>query len=335
MMEFKCIQDSIKLPSEWDDLADNYFQKTKFLSHTEKYNPCRQRYYVCLENGKAISAAIVYSLQLDLLTFINIKSPIKMNIVGIPCSVSCQGIFGNKAAIGALKRHIYKTEKGFVLLLNFEERPLAGSFASGCTLPTIVFTNHYKKWSDYVASLRSNYRRRLNQIIRKSKDLRFEKKPCSDFTHEMYKQYLEVYKRSTGKLEKLSFAFFKNLPPEFNLTVCMKNDSPIGWNIALDYQKMYYFFLGGVDYKQNKIHSTYLRLLSALIKDGIENKSGFIELGQTAEIPKMRMGGKPELRYMEAHHSNMVLNKIIKIFSPFLEYRRKLENTNAMKREIA
>ena len=334
MIEFKRIQDSSKLPPEWDELAENYFQQTKFMLHTEKYNPCQQRYYICLENGKLISAAIVYSLQLDLLTFIKIKSPIKMNIVGIPCSVSSQGIFGDKAAIEALKTHIYKFEKGFVLFLNLEEKPRAGSFASGNTLPTIVFTNHYTKWADFVASLRSNYRRRLIQINNKNKDLRFEKKCCSYFTCEMYKQYIEVFNRSSGKLEKLSFDFFKNLPPEFNLTVCLKDDLPIGWNITLDNKNIYYFFLGGIDYKQNLIYNTYLRLLSILIKEGIEKKSEFIELGQTAEIAKMRMGGKPAPRYMEAHHSNFALNKLIKICSPLLGYKRKLENTNAIKGKI-
>ncbi len=331
MVEFKRIQDATTLPPEWDELADNYFQQTKFLLHTEKHNPCSQRYYICIENGKMISAAIIYSLRLDILTFANIKSPIKMNIVGIPCSVSSQGIFGEIEGIKALKKHIYEHEKGLVLFFNLEDKPISDSFATGKTLPTIVFTNNYSNRDDYVASLRSNYRRRLKLINKENKDLRFEKKSCSDFTKEMHNQYLSVYKRSSGKLEKLTHAFFQNLPPEFTLTVCLENNITIGWNIALDDQKNYYFFLGGIDYKQNKKNNTYLRLLSSLINDGIEKKAEFIELGQTAEIPKMRMGGKPKTLYMEAHHSNSFFNKLIKICSPLLEYKPKLENTNALK----
>ncbi len=74
MMEYKRIQEAINLPPGWDELADNYFQQSKFLLHTERYNPCQQRYYLCFDNGRLISAAIVYSLRLDLLTFINVKS---------------------------------------------------------------------------------------------------------------------------------------------------------------------------------------------------------------------------------------------------------------------
>lgn len=333
MMEFNHIQKATNLPSEWDEVADIYFQQKSFLLHTEKYNPCRQRYYTCSDNGKLTAAAIVYSLRLDFLTFIKVRSPVKMNIIGIPCSVSVKGIFGNKDAIEDLKKYILKAEKGLLLFLNLEEEPVNSHLASGKTLPTIILKNSFSGWDDYLATLRSNYRRRLMIINKPGQEIRFEKKPCAEFTNEMYQQYLSVYKRSKGKLEKLNFDFFRYLPGEFILTVCYKNNTIIGWNITLENQNVYYFFLGGIDYKQNKTYSTYLRLLTNIVKEGIEQKATIIELGQTAEIAKMRMGGKPETRYMEAHHSNSVLNKLIKTLSPLLEYRRKLENTTAMKEE--
>lgn len=333
MMEFKFVREATLLPPEWDKLVDNYFQQTAFLLHTEKYNPCLQRYYLCVEEGKLISAAIVYSIRLDIFTFLKVKSPLKMHIVDIPCSVSSQGIFGNQKAMGALINHIYEVEKGFVLILNLKDKPSDGSSASGKTLPTVALSNYFTDWQDYTASLHSRYRRRLKKINQPEDGLRFEKKHCSEFTETMYQQYIEVYKKSNGKLEKLSCDFFKHLPVEFNLTVCFKNNEVIGWNIALSNKHIYYFFLGGINYKLNKTHHTYLRLLSSIIKDGIEKKSDFIELGQTAEIPKMRMGGKPFPLYMQAHHSNLFFNKLLKLSGTLLEYKRKLENTHALKEE--
>lgn len=334
MIEFKRIETIAQLPETWDELADNYFQQRKFLTHAEKFNPCQQRYYMCFEDGEAVAAAIVYSLRIDILTFIKVKSPLKMNIVGIPCSVSSSGIFGKKTFVEALKTYIYQTEDGLLLLLNLPEKTKDITHASGLTLPTIVLSNKYTDWNDYVASLRTGYRRRLKQINQNNPDLRFEKKDCSAFTEEMHKQYLEVYDRSAGKLEKLTFDFFRNLPPEFILTVCYEKDTVIGWNLALANENIYYFFLGGIDYKRNKIHNTYLRLLSRLIHDGIDQNAEFIELGQTAETPKIRMGGKPETLYMEAYHSNGMMNGLLKIGKPLLEYKRKLENTNALKEEL-
>jgi len=270
---------------------------------------------------------------MDLLTFIKIKSPIKMHIVGIPCSVSSSGIFGESQAVMALKNYIYNNEKGFVLFLNLEEKPLKGSFASGNTLPSIVLENSFADRDAYLKSLRAPYRRRLKLINNQNDEIFFEKKHCDEFTEEMYQQYLDVYNRSSGKLEKLNFDFFKNLPADFILTVCYKGNKLIGWNLALSDKSIYYFFLGGVDYKRNKTYNTYFRLLSTLIFDGIDNKSAIIDLGQTAEIPKMRLGGKPFFKFMEAHHSNLIFNKILMLFKGLLEYKRKLENTHSLKEE--
>lgn len=334
MVEFKCLHESSKLPIEWDDLADNYFQQTKFLQHTEKFNPCKQRYYLCFENKKLVSGAIMYSLYLDLFTFIKIKSPIKMNIVGVPCSVSSQGLIGQNESIEALKQYITNAEKGFKLFLNLKNKPATVLSASGRTLPTILLQNRFSDWNNYKSALRSNYRRRLNQINSRNPTIGFERKQNIDFTQEMYYQYLQVYKRSSGKLEKLNVDFFKNLPKEFILTACYNKDVLLGWNLALEIKETCYFFLGGINYKHNRKYNTYLRLLSFLIKNGITQKFKYIELGQTAETPKMRMGGKPIELYMEASHSNLLLNKIIKLSSSLLEYKAKLENTTVFKEGI-
>ncbi|NJK96957.1 MAG: GNAT family N-acetyltransferase [Bacteroidales bacterium] len=191
--------------------------------------------------------------------------------------------------------------------------------------------NRYQSWNEYYGTVRSNYRRRLNKILQAGKGFQFEKHACTEFTEEMHEQYLNVYKRSSDKLEKLSFGFFKNLPADFQLTVCRKNGKILGWDIALLHAETYYFFLGGIDYSLNKEEQIYLSLLTRLIEDGINSKAHYIDLGQTAEIAKMRMGGYPKPLYMEAHHSIKLFHKILSLCSPMLEYRRKLENTNAFK----
>jgi hypothetical protein len=286
-----------------------------------------------VEAGRLLSAATVYSLNLDILTYLKVKSPLRMHVIGIPCSVSCPGIFGESQALVALKNHIFSVEKGFVLVLNLKEKPLDRLNASGKTLPTVILTNHFANWPDYIASLRSNYRRRINHINKPCKELRFEKKKCAEFTETMYQFYLEVYQRSSGKLEKLNFDFFRHLPEDFSMTVCLKSEAVIGWNISLSDQNTHYFFLGGIDYSLNKTYNTYFRLLSSTVRDGIENKLAFIDLGQTAEIAKMRMGGKPLPLYMEAHHSNFILNRLLRLAGRLLEYKRKLENAHPLKEE--
>lgn len=327
------ITDAAALPDQWDNLCLSYFQGREFLLHAQKFNPCRQRYYTYSESEKLQACAVVYTLRLDLLTYLKIKSPLKMHIIGIPCSVSASGIFGESDACNKLKEYIFKNEKGFVLCLNLPQKSENSKSAVGTTLPTILINNLFSNWDNYIKSLRHPYRRRLKAIISKSNKLSIEKLPCNSFTKEMYNLYLEVYKRSKGKLEKLHFDFFSHLPEIFKLTVCYHNEKLIGWNITVNHKKTHYFFLGGVDYTENRKFNTYFLLLSEIVKDAINLKSEIIELGQTAETPKLRLGGIPVTLYMEARHSHKFFNFILHKTAPLLSYKHPFETHNIFRED--
>lgn len=334
MITYLCIHNAQHLPPEWDKLSECYFQQTPFLRHLEKYNPCRQRYYLCLENNAAIAAGIVYSLPVNVFSFARVKKTVQMHIIGVPCSVSCAGIFGATLGVEKLTDYIYGVEKGFILMLNRREKPSRKNYATGKTLPTVLFENRFADWNQYVGSLTAPYRRRLKKLFADADELQFVPMACSDFSEEMYRLYENVYERSSAKLEKLNIDFFRHLPPEFQLTTCLHDTAVIGWNIALQDGEKYYFFLGGINYRFNKQYNVYLRLLARLLKAGIESHARFIDLGQTAEIPKMRMGGNPETLFMQAKHSNLLVNKMLKWSAPLLEYAPKIENNNPFKTTI-
>ena len=93
-----CIRDAAGLPPEWDQLADGYFQEREFLRHCQEYNPCNQRYYLASREGKLEAGAVLYSLALDLFTYLKLKSPVTMQIAGVPCSVSASGLIGSAEA---------------------------------------------------------------------------------------------------------------------------------------------------------------------------------------------------------------------------------------------
>ena len=79
---------ALDLPNEWDLMSNCHFQKKEFFQYTEKYNPCNQRYYLLFNNNQLVAGACVYTLSIDLLTFINVRSPVKMQVVGIPATVA-------------------------------------------------------------------------------------------------------------------------------------------------------------------------------------------------------------------------------------------------------
>ncbi len=312
------------LPAEWDTLAENYWQRRRFLSHAQQYNPCQQRYYVLLEDGALAAGAVVYTLRLDMLTFLAIPSPIKVQIVGIPCSVSAGGIIGSIANQTLLLERITQTEGGFLLCLNIAQ-PIAPEVCfAGRTLPTVLLQCTFNSWDDYLHSLRSAYRRRLLQLQSQAAALTITTIPCHDFDAEMYRLYEQVYQRSKDKLEKLPREFFANLPAEFTLTTYAAKDKLCGWTISLQDGDAWFFFLGGRNYAAQATENLYFCMLVTVLQQAMAAGVRVIDFGQTAEIPKMRLGGELCEKFMLGHHSKSIMHKFLHQISPLLCYTRQV-----------
>ena len=322
------------LPVKWDNLALEYFQTREFLKYSEKYNPCKQRYYTLYRDGIFEVGAIVYTLGLDLLTYLAIPSPIKMKMLGIPCSVSSSGIIGNSKLHNDLIEYVMSNEKGLLLVLNLNSIPQSTKAVGGRTLPSIMFNNTFSTWEEYVRSLRADYRRRYLRISRPFSEITMKQGNCFQFDDVMYSQYLEVLKHSKGMLETLSKSFFQYLPSNFTLTTFFDKSVVIGWYISAIYKDIFYFFMGGIDYSMNKRYNTYLNILFRLLKEGIEKKASLIDLGQTAEIPKTRLGGKVVEKYMLGFHSNLFVWKLLKVGKGMLEYSTIVPETNVIKKDL-
>jgi len=330
-IEITKIPRAADLPDAWDHAAEEYFQTREFLNHTEKYNPCNQRYYLLSRYGDFETGVVVYSLRLDLFTYLGIPSPFRMTIAGIPCSVSAGGIVGNPAYVNPIVRAIKTEEKGLLIFLNLAPGSVLEEMISGRTLPTIVLTNHFSSWEDYLGRMRADYRRRVSHCAAPFSEIQVKPLACSCFDGEMYGQYLAVLKRSKGKLETLSLEFFQNLPASFHLTACYSADVLVGWYLTTTYHRKFYFFLGGVDYRLNRRFNTYFNLLLHVVSEGVERKAATIDLGQTAETPKLRMGGRLVEKTMAGTHSNKLMSKLMKAAKPLLEYAAATTETHVFK----
>jgi hypothetical protein len=329
---FHKIRHASELPPAWDELAGNYFQRREFLVHTELFNPCRQRYYLMNDGERLLAGAVVYTLGMDLFTFSGMKSPVSMHVGGIPCSVSCPGIIGASNAIQALQEEVFAHEKGLCVFLNLEEQPVSGKWIVGPTLPTIVLENRFFSWSDYIQALRSDYRRRLSRILAEECGIQVSQTDCGAFTPEMHRQYLQVFQRSKGKLEQLGLDFFQKLPPLFRLNAWRLDDRLLGWTITLTDSGVHYFFLGGIDYTLNDRYHSYFRMLAGIVREGVEKGANSIDLGQTAEIPKTRLGGKCIPRYLEGGHSRRWVNSLLHLAKPLLVYQRQIPETHVFQK---
>lgn len=330
--EVKVVDSAVGLCEKWDCLAGVYFRKKEFLSHTEIYNPCQQHYYELYINGELSAGAIIYRLAISYLTrFIGLESPYRWIVIGVPASVPCSGLIGEKESIDILLEKIFKIEKGLILGLNIKPEYHFKQVVSFESFPTIVMSHNFESWQDYVTSLRSGYRRRLKKIISSMKDIEAEESDCSRYDEKMHALYLNILERTESKLETLEFGFFKNLPGRFRLTTYSYKGRIITWHINLKDDDKAYFFFGGIDYELNKKHNAYFINLSGIVKEAIETGCKKIDFGQTAEIPKTRMGGIPIDMNTFIYHRAGWVRKIFSFGKRYIKLKKDIPKTNVFK----
>ena len=258
------------LGSEWDMIADFYFQKRDFLTHLHKYNPCSQRYYKLYYKDTLVAGAVVYTLKVDLLTFINIPSPLTMHVIGLPASIATPPVIGDPGEFQYLLNDILQKERGFILGLNLMEDYLIGKVINMRTLPTIILKMGFDNTENYENSLRHNYRRRLHRFREKFSNVRTETSDCSLFNQDHYKLYLEIMRRTRTKLEILSLDLFRNLPSNFSLTTHYGENNMLCWRITCNDGYGLFFFFGGMNYSLRDHYQSYHNNLYGIITDAVK-----------------------------------------------------------------
>lgn len=329
---FERVKKAILLPAEWNTEAPLYFQRKEFLHHADLLNPCNQRYYLLWKQNQLIAGACVYTLGIPLFTFSGIPGKINMQVIGLPASVSAPGIFGrSETAVEKLIQYILKEEKGFILGLNLPLNINVSPAIEMTMMPTVSMQLHFDSWEDYLSSLRSHYRRRANRITKAFSAVTKKKTGCNEFTPLHYNLYLQIMKRTKNKLETLSYEFFKQLPADFYLTSYYANEQLLCWHINCIDQHDLIFFFGGHDYKLLNQHHSYFNNLFGIISEAIDNKFTHIDLGQTAEIAKMKAGGTMDKKMMFLYHKNKFTRKLLQLFKPMITYHPPEQMVHPMK----
>lgn len=324
MNEVRRVERASSLPPEWDGLAAHYFQRRGFLAHAERFNPCGQRYYLALRDGRAAAGACVYSLRINPFTFVGLPGALGVAIVGIPCSVSSAGMVGSREDVAWLAGRIPDFERGLVIGLNLDAPLDCPRLVCGRTLPSIRLGLPFRTWEEYRAAMRSRYRRRLDRQLARWRDVVSERGPCGRMDASMHGQYLEVFRHSGAALECLSLEFLRNLPAAFALTAHRAGDRVLGWHIVLDEGAHRTFFLAGIDYSTLAERGNYHNLLARLVREAIEDGAWEIDLGQTAEVAKTRLGGQVVEKSLFGTSSAGAMRSLLRLGRPLLEYRGRV-----------
>lgn len=325
--QIEVIRAAVDLPDEWDAAAgDRLFLRRDSLLILEETNPCGQLYHIAGRPGPC-SIAVTYRHKLDLLTYGVGSLRMPVTIIGIPCSVSSSGCCFDSKTETAMLDHL-RDMRGTKLMLNTDPGAVAG-FVSGTTLPACRLDVRWDSFSAYLGGMRSHYRYRIAKAQSRWTDITESVVDNKSFSDGLYGLYVNVFRRSRYRLEKLSLDFFRTFPSE--IVAFRVGARPIAFVQLVRNGGELIFMFAGMDYSVSRKYDTYLNLLLTIVRKGIDAGCRWIDLGQTTEDVKGRLGCRLVEKGLHAAHSRGIGNLVLKAFAGALSYRRKDRDYNVFK----
>ncbi len=281
----------------------------KLLDLLEGVNPCKQEYYL----GEK-SLVISYNLKLNLLNFIGLfPLRIKTRIIGLPISICEKGYFGALDEVV----EIVKSMKGLTIILNGNKD--LNSRAK--TLSTFIFNNNYKTFNDYINSLRSPYRRRVNRALSHRNKLIIREFNHDEFTNEHYSLYRRIIERTDNPLETLSMDYFIKYDAILYEFLDRSIERLLGFIQLKIIGSQLYFLFCGFNREDNKEYDLYYNMVLRIIEEGINLGVDRINFGQTSDESKLKIGCIKEERYLSIYHHNRTINRVLQLLLPYFSYK--------------
>jgi len=164
-----------------------------------------------------------------------------------------------------------------------------------------VFDTIFNSFDEYCEALKSRYRNKIRHSMRKLSAAGAQVQVLTDpgeilsrYTEEVHQLYLAVVAKAEFKLEVLTIEFFRELvrqfPARVELVVIEREGRIVAFNWTFRTQIAYHFLFAGVDYRLNRQLDLYFNIMFAAFAAGLRTGLGKIEVGQTADEFKARLG---------------------------------------------
>jgi hypothetical protein len=143
----------------------------------------------------------------------------------------------------------------------------------------------FANFPDYCAALTSHYAEQIRRV----------------YTPDVHRLYEAVVARSTVKLEVLPIEFFRELARQFpdlvSLTAVYDRDRVVAFNWAMMDGRVHHYLFCGLDYAVARDADLYFNLMYGQLDEALRRGPARIEVGQTADAFKARLGCRPTPRY--------------------------------------
>lgn len=186
--------------------------------------------------------------------------------------------------------------------------------------------NISKNWNtfeDYTKALKKKYRSRLKSVIKKSEGIEIKVLTQTEIVkhaEKMQELFENVHKRSAFGISPFNTSIYTDLidsdNPKCQVFAYFLDDEMIAFSSELEDNDTLYSYFIGLDYRYNKSHRLYERILNETIKSAISNKKSKLILGRTAAEFKSNVGAQPVHSEMFVYLKSPALRRLLR---PFLE----------------
>jgi predicted N-acyltransferase len=200
------------------------------------------------------------------------------------------------------------------------------------TPPTYTFAPRFKDLEDYSASLKTHYRRQVRVAASKLaangvavRILKGGAELCEIYTPEVHALYDAMVDRSDFKVDRLPFRFFhelaRRLADHVEVIVLSQHRRIVGFGWAVHDASTYHLMLVGIDDALKRELELYFNLLYTSLDRGLRKGVQRIEIGQTGDFFKSKLGCQANPRYIFSKGVGPVMATIARLTAPFLFVR--------------
>jgi predicted N-acyltransferase len=183
-------------------------------------------------------------------------------------------------------------------------------YIRGYSLPMNCFSPRFHNFDAFVTALRSHYRYKIRRSQRKFatsglKIAHFSGEDAlAQYTDEVHELYLAVVERAEVKFEILPAAFFRQLVrhcgDSVRLTAVFQGPRIVAFSWGLLVGESYQNIFIGLDYESNHEFDLYFNLMAHDLDQALRTGAREIQVGQTADVFKSRLGCEGRPRYVYA-----------------------------------
>ncbi len=177
------------------------------------------------------------------------------------------------------------------------------------SLPMHYFKPQFSDFAEYYSALKAHYRYDIKRSMRKFQSVGLKVVRLKDghkirniHTPEVHKLYEAVVINSENKLELLPIKFFHELaiqfPEQISYTLIYQGNHIVAFNCALYSSTSYHFLFCGLNYELNPLADLYFNLIYNDLDNALQHKVSVIQVGQTADVFKARLGCFQESLYV-------------------------------------